>query len=162
MAETSDARIARLLGLRDVMMADNLNAIAAREGQRGATLVFAHNLHLQKGLSKWHLGELSLEWWSAGAIIGAQLGTQYAVLTSALGAAPHQGLRAPAAETLEGTLFALPERGYLFNSGSLTNALSGMGPKLVVRTDMAPNNGYFPLDPGHLNEMDGVIFLKEA
>jgi len=38
-------------------------------------------------------------------------------------------------------------------------------PKIVVhelRTDTAPNNGYFPLDPRHVNEADGVIFLKEA
>ena len=162
MADTSDSRIARLLGLRDVMMADNLNAIVAREGQRGPTLVFAHNLHLQKGRSRWHLGELSLEWWSVGAIIGAQLGDQYAVLASALGAARPQGLNAPAPDTLEGTLYALPESGYLFTAGSLTTALRGLAPNLVLRTDTAPNNGYFPLDPRLLHEADGVIFIKDA
>ena len=161
MADTSDSRVARLLGLRDVMMADNLNAIVAREGRRGATLVFAHNLHLQKGRSKWHMGELSLEWWSAGAIIGAQMGDEYAVLASALGAAPNQGLDAAAVDTLEGTLSALPESGYVFNSGRLTTTLRGLAP-IVLRTDSAPNNGYFPLDPDHLRETDGVIFVKEA
>jgi len=47
MADASDARVARLLGLRDVMMADNIAAILTREGQRGPTLMFGHNLHLQ-------------------------------------------------------------------------------------------------------------------
>jgi erythromycin esterase-like protein len=160
MAETTDSRVARLLGLRDVMMADNLNAILARESQRGPTLMFGHNLHLQKGRSRWHLGDLSLEWWSAGAIIGAQLSDQYAVVASALGAAPDQGLNAPAADTLEGTLSALPESRYLFASGKLATALRRTAPNLVLRSDTAPNNGYFPLDARHLNEADGVIFLK--
>ena len=162
MADPSNSRVARLLGLRDVMMADNVNAILMREEQRGPTLMFGHNLHLQKGRSKWHLGELSLEWWSVGAIIGAQLGDQYAVLASALGAAPHQGLIAPAPDTLEGTLSALAESGYLFNSENLTTALSRTAPNLVLRTDTAPNNGYFPLDPRHLHETDGVVFIKDA
>jgi len=162
MANASDNRVARLLGLRDVMMADNLNAILTREGQRGPTLMFGHNLHLQKGRSKWHLGDLSLEWWSVGSIIGAQSGDQYAVLCSALGAAPHQGLNAPAPDTLEGILSALPESRYLFKSGSLTTALSRMASNLVLRTDAAPNNGYFPLDPHQLNEADGVIFVRDV
>jgi erythromycin esterase-like protein len=162
MADTGDPRVARLLGLRDVMMADNLNAIVAREGRRGPTLVFAHNLHLQKGLSKWHMGDLALEWWSAGAIIGAQLGEQYAVMVSDLGTAPQQGLNAAAPNTLEGTLSALPESGYVFRSGSLTTALRSTAPKLVLRTDSAPNNGYFPLDPDRLQETDGVIFIRSV
>ena len=162
MAETSDNRVARLLGLRDVMMADNVAAILTREGQRGPTLMFGHNLHLQKGRSRWHLGDLSLEWWSMGSIIGAQLGDQYAVLAADLGAAPHQGLDAPAPDTLEGIIAALPASGYLFKSGSLATALSSVAPDLVPRTDTAPNNGYFPLDPHRLNEADGVIFLRDV
>ncbi|TMD83671.1 MAG: erythromycin esterase family protein [Chloroflexi bacterium] len=162
MADASDARLARLLGLRDVMMADNVTAVLTREGQRGPTLMFGHNLHLQTGRSKWHLGDLSLEWWSVGSIIGAQLGDQYAVLSSALGAAPHQGLNAPAPDTLEGILSALPESRYLFKSRSLTAALSRTAPNLVLRTDAAPNNGYFPLDPHQLKEADGVIFVRDV
>ena len=161
MADTSDSRVARLLGLRDVMMADNVNAILAREGQRGPTLMFGHNLHLQKGRSRWHLGDLSLEWWSVGSIIGAQHGDEYAVLGAALGAAPRQGLNAPAPDTLEGTLSALPESRYLFKATSLITALS-VAPNLVLRTDTAPNNGYFPLDPRELNDADGVIFLRDV
>src|SRR5439155_11252611 len=133
MADTSDSRVARLLGLRDVMMADNVNGILPREGQRGPALMFGHNLSLQKGRSRLHLGDLSLEWWSVGSIIGAQHGDQYAVLAAALGAAPQQGLDAPAPDTLEGILAALPESRYLFNSGSLATALRSTD--LVLRTD---------------------------
>ena len=124
--------------------------------------MFGHKLHLQKGRSRWHLGDLSLEWWSMGSIIGAQLGEQYAVLAAALGAAPHQGLDVPPPDTLEGTLAALPESHYLFKSGSLATALSSMAPDLVLRTDTAPNNGYFPLDSHRLNEADGVVFLRDV
>ncbi|MET0994597.1 MAG: erythromycin esterase family protein, partial [Mycobacterium sp.] len=55
MADTSATRFARLTGLRDAMMADNLLDIAAREARRGPTLVFAHNRHLQKHPSFWQL-----------------------------------------------------------------------------------------------------------
>jgi len=41
MADTCDSRIGRLPGLRDVMMADNINAILTREGRRGPTLMLA-------------------------------------------------------------------------------------------------------------------------
>jgi erythromycin esterase-like protein len=162
MADIADSRIARLLGLRDAMMADSLNAIVAREGQRGPTLVFAHNLHLQKGRSRWYLGDLDLKWWSVGAILAAQLGNEYAVLATDAGTAPQQGLNAPAADTLEGTLSALPESRYVFNSRSLITTLRRAAPNLALRTDTAPVNGYFPLDPDHLDETDGVIFVREV
>jgi hypothetical protein len=44
MADTSPGRVARLLALRDSMMAANLLAIA----ERGPALVNAHNGHLQR------------------------------------------------------------------------------------------------------------------
>ncbi|MGW4795596.1 erythromycin esterase family protein, partial [Nonomuraea sp. NPDC004297] len=62
MAEPSAARVARLLGLRDAMMADNLEAVAPH----GPALVFAHNRHLQREPSTWRLAGMELEWWSAG------------------------------------------------------------------------------------------------
>ena len=47
MADTSPSRMARLLGLRDSMMAANLLALA----ERGPALVHAHNGHLQRDKS---------------------------------------------------------------------------------------------------------------
>jgi erythromycin esterase-like protein len=161
MAGMSVSRVARLLGLRDAMMAGNLNAIVAREAQRGPTLVFAHNRHLQKDPSTWQLQDLALEWWSAGAIISAHLDDRYAFLATALGAAPHQGLDAPGQDTLEGVLCALPGQRYVFNAARLTAALSGVTPHLTLRTDASTNHGYFALDPAHLHETDGVVFIKD-
>ena len=161
MADTSDSRVARLLGQRDAMMAANLQSIAAREAQRGPTLVFAHNRHLQKDPSTWQLGNLALEWWSAGAIVGAQIGNQYAFLASALGSAADQGLDAPAPDTLEGILSTIPESRCIFKSRSLVAALRGMGSMMALRTDTSINHGYFALDPDHLDETDGVVFIKD-
>ena len=45
-----EERFARLAGVRDALMAENLLAIRAAEAHRGPTLVFAHNTHLQRHL----------------------------------------------------------------------------------------------------------------
>lgn len=63
MADTSPRRMARLVGLRDQMMADNLLALA----DRGRTFVHAHNSHLQRDKSTMRMWDQPLvEWWSAG------------------------------------------------------------------------------------------------
>ena len=54
--ETSEQRLAELLGIRDAMMADNLAYIVSRERGRGNVLAFAHNSHLQRGKAQWQLG----------------------------------------------------------------------------------------------------------
>lgn len=74
MASTSPSRMTRLVGLRDQMMADNLLALA----ERGPALVNAHNGHLQRDTSSMRMAGLPLEWWSAGAIVCAHLGQDYA------------------------------------------------------------------------------------
>ncbi|MFC4454581.1 erythromycin esterase family protein [Deinococcus sonorensis] len=87
-ADRAPTRVARMLALRDLMMADNLSAIAEREGKRGPTLVFAHNTHLQRDLSTMKLpslGDLPLEWWGAGAHVSARLGQRYAFVAGVLG-----------------------------------------------------------------------------
>lgn len=92
MADTSPSRMARLLALRDSMMAANLLALA----ERGPALVNAHNGHLQRDKSRMRMGDLPLEWWSAGAIVSARLGEGYAFLATALGTIRHQGVERPA------------------------------------------------------------------
>ncbi|MCG5220173.1 erythromycin esterase family protein [Streptosporangium soli] len=168
MADTSEMRLLRLMSLRDAMMAENLNAIVDGQARRGPTLVFAHNRHLQKARSQWRLppgwGSLQgrvLEWWSAGAIVNTRLGDQYAFVASALGAARHQGLDTPQADTLEGILSTLPANRYVINSERLAAALDDMGTEPALRTDDATDYGYFPLDPDQLGETDGVAFLKD-
>jgi erythromycin esterase-like protein len=160
MAWPSAARVARLLGERDAMMAANLRAILDAEEHRGPTLVFAHNQHLRRGESTWELAGLSLRWWSAGAITAAQLGDRYAFLASALGSAPERGLGAPAPGTFEGVLSTYPGGQRVFGSRSLAAELRAAGRTPVPRTDMTPEQGYFPLE--NLDESDGVLFVRDA
>ncbi|MFI7132664.1 erythromycin esterase family protein [Nonomuraea sp. NPDC050153] len=161
MADPSPARVARLMSLRDGMMAENLLAIAP---PYGPTLVFAGNAHLQRHLSTWQTGwqpvDLLLEWWSAGAIVSAHLGGGYAFLASALGAAPHHGLAVPPPGTVEGVLHTLPDNHSLVDSARLTSALTGT--KLTLRTDTSTNRSYFGLDPDHLDKTDGIVFIKDV
>ncbi|MGV9384137.1 erythromycin esterase family protein [Nonomuraea sp. NPDC003707] len=153
MADTSPARVMRLMGLRDTMMAENLLAIAPRYGP---ALVHAHNRHLQRDRSVWQTegwqgGDLLLEWWSAGSIVAAQLGDAYAFIASTAGGA------ATPPDTLEGVLHAaLPHGGYLIASERLAGALEGI--ELAPQTDTS--SGYFALDPGQVHTTDGILFLK--
>ncbi|MFF5212711.1 erythromycin esterase family protein [Streptosporangium sp. NPDC000396] len=149
MADASPARWARLSALRDAMMAANLHAIA----EHGPALVFAHNLHLQRNKSSMPLGDQLLEWWSAGAIIGAHLGDRYAFLASAFGTA---GDNTPPPDTVEGILSTLPWDHSLIDARHLAEAVTKPAPR--VSHDFA----YFPLDPAQLDTIDGVVFLKEA
>ncbi|MBU2664143.1 erythromycin esterase family protein [Actinoplanes bogorensis] len=102
MADSTSARLTRLLGVRDSMMAANLLAL------RGRTLVFAHNSHLQRTRSSMRMGGPLLHWWGAGALVDAQLGDDYGFFAIALGTIRHQGVEAPPPDTLEGILYAGP------------------------------------------------------
>jgi erythromycin esterase-like protein len=154
MADTSPARMPRLLGQRDAMMADNLLALA----ERGPVLAFAHNSHLQRPQSTMRMWDHPLlEWWSAGALVGARLGEEYAFLATALGTIRHRGVDAPAPDTVEGMLYALPHDRGLVDAAGLAAALGDAPP--------APREsawfGYAPLDPGHLADVDGLVFVKD-
>ncbi|GAA4562604.1 hypothetical protein GCM10023193_29590 [Planotetraspora kaengkrachanensis] len=149
MADTSPARMARLSGLRDAMMAANLRAVA----EHGPALVFAHNVHLQRNKSLMPLGDQQLEWWSAGAITGTHLGDRYAFLASAFGTA---GDDTPPPDTVEGVLSTLPWDRSLIDARRLAGAITKPAPR--VSHDFR----YFPLDPAQLDMIDGVVFLKQA
>ncbi|XMN06687.1 erythromycin esterase family protein [Streptomyces griseobrunneus] len=153
MADTSPVRMVRLLGVRDRMMADNLLALAAR----GPVLVFAHNSHLQREKSSMRMGGMPLEWWSAGAIVAAHLGAEYAFLPTALGTIRHHGVDAPPPDTVEGLLYALPGDRLLVDARRLAVAL---GEALPAPRD-SPWFGYFGLDPAHLAEADGLVFVRD-
>jgi erythromycin esterase-like protein len=154
MADTSPSRLARLLALRDSMMAANLLALA----EQGPTLVNAHNSHLQRNKSTMHMGGLPLEWWSAGAIVNSRLGEGYAFLATALGTIRHQGVDTPPPDTVEGLLYALPEDRYVVDSHRLAAALADASPP--PRTSSW--YGYAPLDPAQLAGTDGIVFVKDA
>ncbi|MEH0974404.1 erythromycin esterase family protein [Micromonospora sp. CPCC 205546] len=154
MADTSPGRLARLLALRDSMMAANLLAIAAR----GPALVHAHNGHLQRHKGTMRMGGSLLRWWSAGAIVGAHLGEEYAFLATALGTISHRGVDAPPADTVEGLLYALPEQRHVVDARRLADALATVPPAARV----SPWFGYAPLDPAHVAGTDGIVFVRDV
>ncbi|MFF3837685.1 erythromycin esterase family protein [Streptomyces sp. NPDC001930] len=172
MADTSPSRMTRLVSLRDRMMADNLLALAgvdagaAAAGAGGPTarvdrapvLVHAHNGHLQRNKSTMRMGGPVVEWWSAGAIVSAQLGEEYAFLATALGTIRHQGVDTPPQDTVEGLLYAGPEECAVIDARGLAATLGDPRPAPRV----SPWFGYAPLDPGHLTDIDGLVFVKDV
>ncbi|MDP9868354.1 MULTISPECIES: erythromycin esterase family protein [Streptosporangium] len=160
MADTAPTRVGTLMCLRDAMMADNLGAIVGREARRGPTLAFAHNRHLQKDRSRWLLPEgwgplagRTLEWWSAGAIVGTRLGEQYAFAATTFGT---RGSDVPQPDTLEGRLSALPDTRAVIDPVRLAAVLDRK-PTPRVPTD----HTYLPLDPATTDQTDAIIFVKE-
>ncbi|WP_219416544.1 erythromycin esterase family protein [Pseudonocardia nigra] len=154
MADTSPSRMTRLVSLRAQMMADNLLAVA----EWGPALAHAHNGHLQRDKSTMRMGDLPLEWWSAGALVSAHLGEGYAFLSTALGTIRHQGVDTPPPDTVEGLLYALPEDRYVVDAPRLATALGDARPAPRV----SPYYGYSPLDPAHLAGNDGIVFVKDV
>ncbi|GAA2440136.1 erythromycin esterase family protein [Actinomadura vinacea] len=153
MADTSPGRMTRLTSLRGSMMAGNLLALA----ERGPALVHANNGHLQRAKSSMRMGDLPVEWWSAGAIASAHLGKGYAFLATALGTIRHQGVDTPPPDTVEGLLYALPEDRCVVDARRLATVLGD--PRPAPRA--SPYFGYAPLDPAHLAAIDGIVFIKD-
>ncbi|MFE7109689.1 erythromycin esterase family protein [Streptomyces sp. NPDC057575] len=154
MADPSPARMTRLVGLRDQMMAQNLLALA----ERGPVLVHAHNSHLQREKSSMRMGPMRPEWWSAGALVSAGLGAEYGFVATALGTIRHQGVDTPPPDTLEGLLYGLPEDRHVVDAGRLAAALGDTRPGPRV----SPWFGYAPFDPAHLAGIDGIVFVKDV
>ncbi|MFJ9339217.1 erythromycin esterase family protein [Streptomyces sp. NPDC101733] len=154
MADTSPARMTRLCAQRDLMMAQNLLAVAAR----GPALVHAHNSHLQREKSTMRMWEGPVEWWSAGALVSARLGGEYAFVATALGTIRHRGVDVPPPDTVEGLLYALPEDRRVIDAPRLAAALGDTRPA----PRESPWFGYAPLDPAHLAAGDALVFVKDV
>ncbi|MET9969586.1 erythromycin esterase family protein [Streptomyces sp. NPDC006356] len=154
MADDSPARMTRLCAQRDMMMAHNLISLA----ERGRTFVHANNSHLQRPKSSMRMWEGRVEWWSAGALVSAELGEEYAFVATALGTIPHQGVDTPPPDTVEGLLYALPKDRSLIDPRQLTTTFDDTRPALRV----SPWFGYAPLDPAHLTACDGLVFVKDV
>ncbi|MER5457068.1 DUF6194 family protein [Micromonospora sp. NPDC002389] len=99
-----EERFARLVAVRDALMAENLLAIRAAEADRGPTLVFAHNRHLQRDPGTMTMAGTEVTWCSAGAIAGSLLGDGYAVVVGSLGVSPALGIEAPEPGSFEAAL----------------------------------------------------------
>ncbi|WP_433551215.1 DUF6194 family protein [Micromonospora zamorensis] len=145
---TQEERFARLAGVRDALMAENLLAIRAAEAHRGPTLAFAHNTHLQRHLSTMTMDGTEVSWAGAGAIVASLLGDRYAVVVGSLGASPALGIEAPARSTYEGRLQQeddLP--GYV--------RASDIGPAEQRTHDYR----YFPLNQATIEHADAVLHI---
>ncbi len=170
MALASDDRTARLLGMRDAQMADNLAYIAACERGRGKVLVFAHNAHLQRSPAQWQWGPNLLVWQPAGAHLHTLFGARYAVVGSGVGVSDENGIGEPEDGTLEARLTAFSAA-----SSSAPNSAAtfipthrgrGLPPAeiaaLPIRTGSARNPGYFPLKPQSLTDFDAICLVSST
>jgi erythromycin esterase len=108
LAQTSEKRQARLLGIRAAMMAENLAYIVSREQGRGNVLIFAHNSHLKRGKVQWQWGNETMIWWPVGSHLHEMFGRRYAVIGSAVGESPANGIGQPEVGTLEARLTSAP------------------------------------------------------
>ncbi|PTM90075.1 MULTISPECIES: erythromycin esterase family protein [unclassified Streptomyces] len=154
MADPSPARMTRLCAQRDLMMADNLLALA----DRGPALANGQNAHFQRELSTMQMWQGPVRWWSAGALVSARLGDAYAFVAMAVGTIRHQGVDTPPPDTVEGFLYALPGDRCVVDAPRLAATLGDTPP--APRT--SPWFGYAPLDPAHLADRDGIVFVKDA
>jgi erythromycin esterase-like protein len=153
-------RLARLLGVRDALMAENLLDVRAAERDRGPTLVFAHNLHLQRRPSTMRMAGRDLTWAGAGSIVATLLGARFRVVTGSLGAATVTPLAAPAPDTFEGALGAAFPAGGFVDRHQLDDVLSSG--RLRARSDVTPGQGYFPLDEETLRSCDAVYHVPSG
>lgn len=142
-------RWTRMCATRDALMAQNLLDIRQIEAPRGPTLVFAHNVHLQRNLSTMQMGPMELKWFSAGAIVASLVGERYTFIASSLGSSEVIGLQAPQPDTYEGHL-----QGRFTTWGLTTDVASA-----TARTDNTPQQGYFPLDQGLVDSADAVLHI---
>jgi erythromycin esterase len=151
---------ARMLGIRDLIMAENLLAAFARERRRGKVLAFAATGHLQRAMSEWSLPpEPGVKrWWPAGAQLARALGSRYAVIAQALGSSEANGLDRPELGTLEsmlagvGPAFFAPTRP---GQAALEEQLEA----LPVRSGSTLNPTYSPLSPKSFAAVDRLLYL---
>lgn len=149
-----NTRLSRLFATRDALMAQNLLDIRSIEGRRGATLVFAHNAHLQRTPSSWSLGDLHVDWPGAGTVVAPLLGEEYVFVAGSLGRSGAVGLGDPEPGTHESVLQDGITDWALVPAGAATAARS--------RTDVSPQHGYFPLEQAVLDTADAVLHVRDG
>lgn len=155
-------RIIKGLGLRDAMMADNLEYIVSRERCRGKVLAYAHNSHLKRGKAEWQLGPHLLIWWPAGAQLDEMLGSRYAVIGTAVGVSDANGIGQPEAGTLEGQLTASPGPARFIPTHLGMGLRASEIAALTVRSGSMKNPSYFPLTPQSFTDFDWLAVLDET
>jgi erythromycin esterase-like protein len=150
MATPAPDRIATLLSLRAEMMADTMLAMVAREQHRGPSLVFAHNVHLQRTPSRMAVGPERASWGSAGALVALTLGDRYAFVATDAGPDSRPG-------TLQRALAETTTRRALFPAPALRAALP---PTIGTGEPIVP--GHLPLTPEQVAGADAVVFVADT
>ncbi len=162
LARTSSKRIAELLGIRDLSMADNLAYIVSREHGRGKVLAFAHNSHLKRGKAVWQLGTDLLAWWPAGSHLNEMFGPRYAAIGSAVGSSVANGIGKPEAGTLEARLTAVPGPALFIPTHRGQGLSDSEIASLPTRSGSMKNPTYFPLTPQSFTDFDWLAFLDRT
>ena len=162
LARKSNNRLVQGLGLRDLMMADNLAYAVARERGRGKVLAFAHNSHLQRGKAEWQLGTDLLTWWPAGAHLDEIFGPGYAVIGTAVGVSDANGIGEPKAGTLEALLTAGPGPGRFIPTHKGRGLPASEIAALPVRSASTINSTYFALTPQSFTDFDALAVLDKT
>jgi erythromycin esterase len=155
-------RIVSGLGLRDVMMADNLAYIASRERGRGKVLAFAHNSHLHLGKAQWQLGPDLLTWWPAGAQLNEMFGPCYAVIGTAVGVSDANGIGQPEVGTLEARLTAVAGPARFIPTHRGRGLPTSEIAALPTRSGSMKNQTYFPLTPQSFIDFDLLAILDKT
>ncbi|APA99668.1 erythromycin esterase family protein [Nocardia seriolae] len=146
-------RLTPLIATRDTIMAQNLLAIRRLEAHRGPTLVFSHNLHLQRGRTTMPVAGQDHSWSNAGSIIDALGEVNYAFIAGSLGRSASFGLDAPGPDSYEGRLNTHTDGWSLIP----TSVAATAGP----RTDTVPH-GYFPLTADLLERADAILHINDG
>jgi len=152
-------RIVECLGIRDKIMADNLEYMVSRERGRGKVLAFAHNSHLLRGKAEWQLGTDLLIWWPAGAHLSEVFGQRYAVIGTALGVSDANGIGRPETGTLEALLTAGPGPARFIPTHKGRGLHASAIAALPARSGSTKNPTYFPLTPKSLSDFDWLAVL---
>lgn len=154
---------ASMLGIRDLMMADNLEHFLALERGRGKVLVFAASGHLKRGMVEWRLPpEPGVKrWWPAGSHLTQSLGPLYAVIGMALGISNDNAIAAPESDTLEarlstvgGPLFISTHRGEAPPPAEVA--------EMPIRSGSSLNPTYGQLTPESFADFEWLVFLDST
>jgi erythromycin esterase-like protein len=159
LAGQSPNRIAELLGLRDLMMADNLTCAIEQERGRGKVFAFAHNSHLKRGQAQWQLGPHALAWWPAGAHLASRLGDRYAMIGTGIVSSESQGIGAPETGTLEAMLASAPGPMRFVATHRGEGLPSSAIAAIPARSPSAKNSSYFPFTKQSLTDYDWLAVL---
>jgi erythromycin esterase len=162
LARNSSDRTAKLLGLRDAIMADNLAYMVSREHNRGKVLAFAHNSHLKRGKAEWQLGSDLLVWYPVGAHLNEMFGPRYAVIGSAVGVSDANGIGQPEAGTLEARLTAVPGPVRFIPTHKGQGLPASAIATLPTRSGSVKNPTYFALTPQSFTDFDWLAVLDST